>query len=258
MWLQMVLTVDIGNTNMEFGIFEGEKLRANFRLVTNRNVTSDEVGLLMTQFFTIQKIDVNAIEAVVIASVVPQVMFSVSNAMRKYIGKEPLVAGENLPIQLKNNYHNPKEVGADRLVNAYAAYRKYGGPLIVVDFGTATTFDLVGEDGSYEGGTIYPGIKVSMEALTRNAAKLPTVELNDPGTAIGRDTVTSMQAGVIYGYVGAVLHMIDKISDELGQKTTVVATGGLSTLLNQSTQMFDVIDKTLTLEGLMQIYLDRQ
>lgn len=252
----MVLTVDIGNTNMEFGIFDEDALKANFRLVTNRNVTSDEVGLLMTQFFSIQKINVQTIEAVVIASVVPQVMFSVSNAMRKYIGKEPLVAGDNLPIRIQNNYSNPREVGADRLVNAYGAFCKYGGPLIVVDFGTATTFDLVGADGAYEGGMIYPGIKVSMEALTRNAAKLPTVELNDPGTAIGRDTVTSMQAGVIYGYVGAVRHMIGKINQELGQEAKVVATGGLSTLLNQSGQMFDVIDKTLTLEALMRIYQD--
>ena len=252
----MILTVDIGNTNMEFGIFENNQLKANFRLVTNRTVTSDEIGLFMTQFFSIHKITTDEIEDIIIGSVVPQVMFSVSNAMRKYIGKDPLIVGENIQINMKNNYHNPKEVGADRLISAYTAFQKYGGPVIIVYFGTATTFDLVGEDGAYEGGTIYPGIKISIEALTQNTAKLPTIEFQAPGTVIGRDTITSMQSGAVYGYVGAVTYLIQKMNDELGKKAFVVATGGLSTLIYENSNCIDKIDKTLMLEGLMKIYQD--
>lgn len=252
----MLLAIDIGNTNMEFGIFCDGKLTANFRLVTNRHITSDEIGLLMRNFFEIQGILFTEIHQVVIASVVPQVMFSVSNAMRKYLSLEPLVIGENYEVPIENFYFNPKEVGVDRLVNAYAAYRSYGGPLIIVDYGTATTFDIVSEQGAYEGGCIFPGIKISMEALTQNAAKLPRVELVAPSQVIAKDTVSSMQAGAICGFVGASVYTITQIRKELGCDATVVATGGLASLIQQNTDIIDYVDKSLTLRGIYEIWKD--
>lgn len=162
--------------------------------------------------------------------------------------------GENLPFYIENKYDNPKEVGADRLVNAMAAYHKYRTPLIIVDFGTATTFDAVDASGAYLGGAIYPGIKISMDALFQKAAKLPRVELVNPGSVVGKNTVHSMQAGVIYGYVGAVKNIIEHMKESLGENTRVVATGGFSKLIGKEAGVFDSIDKTLTIEGLMMIY----
>lgn len=252
----MLLTLDIGNTNMEFGIFDGKKLAANFRLVTKRNITSDEVGLMLLQFLDFQKIKIESIDDVIIASVVPQVMYSVTNAVRKYIKKNALIIGENIGIDIENRYLNKTEVGCDRLVNAYAAHKIYnsGCSMIVVDFGTATTFDVVDKNGAYLGGLIFPGIKISMEALFTNASKLPKVELNKPKSVIGKDTVSSMQSGAMYGYVGAVENIVAKINEELGEKTKVIATGGLSGLINEQTDCFDHVDKTLMLKGMVEIY----
>lgn len=250
----MLLTLDIGNTNIEFGVFDNDKLVATFRLVTKRNATSDEIGLTLMQFLDIHKIEAEKIEDVVIASVVPQVMYSVTNAIRKYLNKHSLIIGEDIKIDIKNNYHNPNEVGCDRLVNAYAAYKKYGGNLIVVDFGTATTFDVVDEVGAYLGGVIFPGVKISMEALFTNASKLPRVEIVEPKSVIGKDTVSSMQAGAMFGYVGAVENIVNSINKELGIETKVIATGGLSGLFNSQTDCFKKVDKTLTLEGILWIY----
>lgn len=251
----LLLAIDIGNTNMEFGIISQGKLKANFRLGTNRDVTSDEVGLLTAQFFAIQGIDRADVGDIIITSVVPQVMYSISNMIKKYFGgKQPLIVGDNIPFPIVNRYDNPKEVGADRLVAAIAAYRKYGGPAIVVDFGTATTFDAVGADGAYLGGSIYPGIKISMDALFQKASKLPRVELVDPGTVIGRNTVQSMQAGAVYGYVGAVKNIVGLMRVHLGEKTRVIATGGLSKMIGRQSGLFDYIDKSLTLDGLAMIY----
>ncbi len=250
----MILAIDIGNTNMEFGICSEDKVLAAFRLGTNRDITSDEVGLFASQFFSIQGYDRKDIEDVVIASVVPQVMYSVNNAIKKYFGKQALVVGENLPFYVENKYDNPREVGADRLVNVIAAYEKYKSPLIIVDFGTATTFDAVDSTGAYLGGAIYPGIKISMDALFQKASKLPRVELVNPGKVIGKNTVNSMQAGAIYGYVGAVKNIINHMKNDLGEDTKVVATGGFSKMIGKEAGVFDSIDKTLTLEGLMMIY----
>lgn len=250
----MILTIDIGNTNMEFGIFHQGILQANFRLGTNRDITSDEIGLLATQFFNIHKIDPREVRDIIISSVVPQVMYSINNAMRKYFNKEPLIVGENLPIKIENKYDNKKEVGADRLVNSYSAIKKYGTPLIIVDFGTATTFDVVDKSGAYLGGVIYPGIKISMDALFKNAAKLPKVELNQVDSVIGKNTINSMQAGAIYGYIGAVKNIVSAIEDELGEKTKIIATGGLATYIDDFGKIFEKVDKTLTLDGLRMIY----
>lgn len=250
----MLLAVDIGNTNMEFGVFFKDKLIANFRLVTNRHVTSDEIGLFMRKFFEIQNIVYTDIHHVVIVSVVPQVMFSVSNAIRKYLSIEPLIVGENCEPPIENLYLNQKEVGMDRLVNAYAAHCAYKGALIIVDYGTATTFDVVNENGGYEGGCIFPGIKISMEALNHNAAKLPRVEIAAPEKVIGKDTVSSMQSGAICGFVGASVYTINEIKRELALPVTVIATGGLAGLICKNTDAIDHVDKFLTLRGLYEIW----
>lgn len=250
----MILAIDIGNTNMEFGVCDSQRVVATFRLGTNRDITSDEVGLFASQFFLIQGLDKSQIQDVVITSVVPQVMYSVTNAIKKYFNRTPLIVGENLPFPIANLYDNPKEVGADRLVNAVAAYQKYHAPLVIVDFGTATTFDAVDADGAYLGGAIYPGIKISMDALFQKASKLPRVELVNPGNVIGKNTVNSMQSGVIYGYVGAVKNIVELMKNSLGSQTVVVATGGLSKMIGKESGVFDHIDKTLTLEGLMMLY----
>ena len=193
---------------------------------------------------------------IIITSVVPQVMYSITNMIKKYFGgKSPLIVGENLPFPIVNRYDNPHEVGADRLVAAIAAYRKYGGPAIVVDFGTATTFDAVAEDGR----PIWAALSILesrflWDALFQKASKLPRVELVDPGTVIGRNTVQSMQAGAVYGYVGAVKNIVGLMRVHLGEKTKVIATGGLSKMIGRQSGLFDYIDKALTLEGLVMIY----
>lgn len=250
----MLLAIDIGNTNMEFGVFEGDRLLANFRLLTDRNTTSDEVGLPLTQFFFLHGFDPKKIEAAVICSVVPQVMYSVNNAVRKYVGAPAFVVGENLTVPIENRYGQPKEVGADRLVNAYISFVTYGAPLIVVDFGTATTFDAVSADGAYLGGLIYPGVKTSLDALISNTAKLPRVELVMPKQVIGKSSIESMQSGILHGYVGAVKHIISEMEKEMGCSPTVVATGGLSGMIGRISGSFSHVDKTLTLKGLQKIY----
>ena len=251
----MILAIDIGNTNMEFGLFENSRLINNFRLVTDKTTTSDEIGLMMLKFFDVKGIKSGDIDDVIIASVVPQVMFAMNNAMKKYLGKVSLIVGEDCSVPIKNNYRIKKEVGVDRLVNAFCAYKTYRRPLIVVDFGTATTFDVVSKEGEYEGGCIFPGIKISMEALNRCAAKLPRVEISDPKTIIGKDTVTSMQSGAICGFVGATVYTIDCLKKEMGYDAFVVGTGGLSSLIASHTNIIDVVDKKLSLQGLNDICL---
>ncbi len=250
----MLLAIDIGNTNMEFGFFKGDTLTASFRLgTTNRDVTSDEIGMMIRQYMSLNSLDHNEVEDTIITSVVPQVMYSMNNAIIKYFGKTPFIVGENIDFFVPNHYSNPKEVGADRLVNTLAAYHKYGGSLIVVDFGTATTFDAIGAKGEYLGGAIYPGIKVSMDALFQKAAKLPRVEIVNPQVNIGKTTAESMQAGVVYGYVGAVRNICRIMKQDLGEDTKIIGTGGLSVLFGRE-DVFDIVDKTLTLEGLRLIY----
>ena len=251
----MLLAIDIGNTNMEFGVFSGKEIIASFRLGTNRDITSDEVGLFTCQFFQENSLDRHDIDDIIIASVVPQVMYSINNAVKKYFfNKTPLVVGDNINVPIPNLYENPREVGADRLIAAVAAYEKYGGPLIVVDFGTATTFDAVGAGGEYLGGAIYPGIKISMDALFSKTAKLPRVELVRPENVIGRNTVSSLHSGAIYGYVGAVTNIVHAMTDELGDSTKVIATGGLAKMVGDESNIFLTIDRTLTLDGLRILY----
>lgn len=251
----MLLAIDIGNTNMEFGVFDGSKMVASFRLGTNRDITSDEVGLFSSQFFLNNNIDRTDIDDIIIASVVPQVMYSVSNAVKKYFNnKTPLIVMDNVKLDIINLYDNPEDVGADRLVASIAAHQKYGGPLIVVDFGTATTFDVIGKSGEYLGGAIYPGIKISMDALFSKTAKLPRVELVRPEHVIGRNTIVSLQSGIVNGYVGAITHIISLIREELGADARVIATGGLAKLIGNASDIFESIDRSLILDGLRIIY----
>lgn len=250
----MLLAIDIGNTNIEFGVFEGKTLLRSARLGTNRDATSDEIGIFIRQFCMIHGIDYQGIEDVVIASVVPQIMYSMTNAVRKYLGKTPLVAGENIPYYVENRYDNPAQVGADRLVNVLPAVKKYGAPLIIVDFGTATTFDAISREGAYEGGAIYPGVKLSMDALAQKASKLPQVAIEAPGVVIGKNTVKSMQVGAVYGYVGAVENICRQMKKELGEDAKVIATGGLASMIAAQTNVIFAVDKTLTITGLRMIY----
>lgn len=250
----MLLTIDVGNTNMVFGLYEGDKLRGSFRISTNAERTSDELGMQISQYYHFHGIDRAETRAVIIASVVPPVMYTLINAIRKYLRVQPLVAGKDVDIGIENKYANPREVGADRLVNAVSAVHKYGKPLIIVDIGTATTFDAIDAAGAYQGGAIFPGIKVAMEALFLKASKLPRVDIERPEHAIGKTTVQSMQSGAVRGYVGALTGIITDIQRELGGQARVVATGGMGRMMAAYCDLIDEVDPNLTLEGLRLIY----
>ena len=251
----MLLVFDVGNTNMVLGIYKDNELIKDWRINTDKEKTSDEYGILISSLFKYEGIEMSEIKDVIISSVVPNVMHSLENFCIKYCNKQPLIVGPGIKTGLNIKYDNPKQVGADRIVNAVAGIEKYGYPLILVDFGTATTFCAISEKGEYLGGTIAPGIKISSEALFQRASKLPRVELLKPGTTICKSTVTAMQSGIIYGYVGLVDKIISMMKDELNcEGIRVVATGGLANLIASETDSIDNVDKFLTLEGLKVIY----
>ena len=250
----MILLIDVGNTNVTIGACENDKIIASWRMTTNKDQTSDEIGVTLRNFFTYNGIDIAAIEGTIISSVVPPIMYSLTHAVRKYIGTEPIVVKSTSKIGLKVNYDNPKEVGADRLVNAVAAIKKYPTPFIIVDFGTATTFCAVNDKNEYMGGVILPGLKISLNALVEKTAKLPRIEIAKPDKIIGTNTVESMQAGMYYGYAGSVDNIISKMKQELGKDAMVIATGGLARMIASEAKTIDTIDSGLTLEGLRIIY----
>lgn len=251
----MLLVFDIGNTNMVIGVYDGKTLVRDWRIRTDIYKTSDEYGMIIGNLLSHDGIDIRIINDVIISSVVPNVMHSLENFCIKYCQKKPMIVGPGMKTGLNIKYDNPKQVGADRIVNAVAAIEKYGSPLIIVDFGTATTFCAISEKSEYLGGTICPGIKISSEALFNEAAKLPRVELDKPGKTICKTTVEAMQSGIIYGYAGQVEKIISMMKKELGSEDVkVIATGGLSSLINSETDSIDYIDKFLTLEGLRLIY----
>lgn len=251
----MVLVIDVGNTNIVLGIYEGRKLLNFWRVKTDEGKTSDEYGMIIDRLFSMQGFKLQDIEAVTISSVVPPIMYTLEHMARKYIGKEPLIVGPGIKTGINIKYDNPKEVGADRIVNAVAAYELYGGPLIIVDFGTATTYCVVSKNGEYLGGAISPGIRISMDALFERTAKLPRVELVKPGMVICKNTVNSIQSGVIYGYVGQVDYIVRRMKKELGEENAkVIATGGLSKLIASESETIDEVNGLLTLEGLRIIY----
>ena len=251
----MLLVVDVGNTNIVLGVYEGNILKNSFRIGTDINKTSDEYGAIIAQLFLIDNIRFSSIEDVIISSVVPEVMHSLENFVMKYIQKTPMIIGPGIKTGINIKYENPSQVGADRIVNAVAGVEKYGVPLILIDFGTATTFCYINAKGEYLGGAITPGIKISSEALFQRASKLHKVEIIETTEVIGRNTTTALQAGIFFGYVGMVDNIVEKMIEESGEKNVkVVATGGLSSLIIAETKNVSIVDKNLTLEGLKMIY----
>ena len=250
----MILVFDVGNTNMVIGVYQEDKLLTHWRVRTDTLRTADEYGMTLKALFDYQQMDIKDINAVVISSVVPSLMMELERLSHQYFNSHPLVVGPGIKTGLALKYDNPREVGADRVVNAVAAYHKYGGPLIIVDFGTATTFCVVNEKGEYLGGAIAPGIIISSEALVAKAAKLPRVELIKPRSLIGKNTVASMQAGIIYGFIGQVEGIITRMKKEIKGQPRVVATGGLARIIAEETDTLEIIDDFLTLEGLRLIY----
>ncbi|MCL6451211.1 MAG: type III pantothenate kinase [Acetobacteraceae bacterium] len=250
----MLLAVDVGNTNTVLGVYRGKELLAFWRLSTDRRRTADELGVTVGQLFQTRSLRPEDVEAVIIASVVPQLMLALENMSRLYFRRHPLVVGPGIKMGMPIRYDNPREVGADRIVNAVAAYECYGGPVIVVDFGTATTFDAVSAQGEYLGGAIAPGIAIATEALIERAARLTQVELVRPRAAIGKNTAASTQSGIVFGFVGLVDGLVRRIKQELGGEAFVVATGGLADLLAAESETIQRVDHFLTLEGLRILY----
>lgn len=254
----MILVIDVGNTNIVLGVYESKELTASWRLSTDSKRTADEYGIQVTQLFLQNKLDPSDVEGVIVSSVVPNIMYSLEHMIKKYFEVDPIIVGPGVKTGINIKYDNPKEVGADRIVNAVAAHEIYKRSLIIIDFGTATTFCALTSKGDYLGGTICPGIKISSEALFERAAKLPRIELVKPSTVICKNTVSSMQAGIVYGYIGQVDYIVDKMKKELmqigEQDPLVVATGGLAKLISEESRFIDKIDPILTLKGLRIIY----
>ena len=251
----MILVLDVGNTDVVLGVYKGKELVDFWRISTDKNKTSDEHQILIYQFFQYNNLNIKDIKDVVIASVVPNIMYSLERAIRKLFNITPLIVGPGIKTGINIKYDDPAEVGADRIVNAIAAYEKYGGPLIIVDFGTATTFCAVNQKGDYLGGIICPGIKISAEALFDKASMLPRIEITKPKHIIGRTTVSSMQSGIIYGFIGQVDHIIRLMKRELAMKgIKVIATGGMANLIASGSEAIDEVNTFLTLEGLKTVY----
>ncbi|WP_026487070.1 type III pantothenate kinase [Caldanaerobius polysaccharolyticus] len=252
----MLLAFDIGNTNIVFGVYQGKKLLHFWRISTDRGKTSDEFGILIKSLFADRGLSLEDVDAVIVSSVVPPIMHTFEATVIKYMHKRPMIVGPGIKTGLNIRYYNPREVGADRIVNAVAAYELYGGPVIIVDFGTATTFCAVTERCEYLGGAIAPGILISAEALFQRAAKLPRVELVKPDSIIGRSTVEAMQAGIVYGYVGLVDSIVERMKKELSKdkEPFVVATGGLARMVAEESKTINEVNNLLTLEGLRMIY----
>lgn len=251
----MFFAIDVGNTNIKVGIFDGKNLITTFRMNSQIVHTTDEYGLMLKQIPEVQGIDISQIEGAIISSVVPKVMESLHNAIVKYFGIKPIIVGPGIKTGIKLTSSNPKEVGADRLVDVVSGYEKYGGPLLVIDFGTATTYNLVTADGSFSVGITAPGVKISAKALWEDAAKLPEIEIKKPSSILATETVTSMQAGLIYGQIGATKYIIEQVKKEMGyDNLKVVATGGMGSIISPEVEEIDYYDINLTIDGLRILY----
>lgn len=250
----MLLALDVGNTHTVIGIFKGEVLAGHWRISTHREKTVDEYGIAIRSLLEYGEFKADAVTGFAVSCVVPPLIPILERVARRYFDIEAFMIEPGIKTGMPILYDKPQEVGADRIVNAVAAFTKYGGPAIVVDFGTATTFDAISQRGEYLGGAIAPGIMISAEALYQRTAKLPRIEIRKPEAVIGKATVTSMQSGLYYGYIGLVEGIIKRMVKELGGKVRVVATGGLSTVLSPDTKLIEKVEPDLTLEGLRLIY----
>ncbi len=254
----MLLVIDIGNTDTTLGVFEDEELCATWHMATNIHRMADEYAALLLNLLHHQGLDTSAIKEVALCSVVPPLIATYESLFRRYFHISPLVVGAGVKTGVRIRMDNPREVGADRIVNAASAHHLYGGPIIITDLGTATTFDVVSKEGDYMGGAIAPGIVTATEALFMRSAMLPRVELTHPKRAIGTSTIAAMQSGIIFGYVGLIEGMVARIQQELEEKAKVVATGGYAELIAKETAVIDVVNPNLTLIGLRLIYLMNQ
>lgn len=251
----MILVIDVGNTNITFGVYEGKTLLTTFRMMSNTLRTSDEYGISIREMLRSNHVDRTRLEGAIIASVVPKVMHALTGAVRRYLKTEPLIVGAGIKTGIMITSDNPREIGPDRIVDIVAAYEKYGGPVLVLDFGTATTYDLVTEDGKFGVGITAPGIRISAKALWEDTAKLPEVEIKKPDSILARETITSMQAGLVYGQIGQTEYIINQVKKETGlTNLKVVATGGLGRIIADETDTIDIYDSSLTLDGLRILY----
>ena len=251
----MIICLDVGNTNIKYALFDGEELKLSFRVATEHKKTSDEYGVQLISILKNNRVNESEIKGGIISSVVPQLDYTLERMCRTYLGFKPLQLAPGLKTGLNLRVDNAKEVGADRVVNNVAAVRKYGYPLIIVDFGTATTFNVIDKKGEFIGGVIAPGIKGSLDSLVNGTAKLPRVEIERPDKVIGSNTVTNMQSGIVYGFAGLVEYIVKKIKKELKEENVLtVATGGFSEIIAKEISCIDKVDKLLTLEGLRYLY----
>ena len=253
--MKMLLVLDVGNTNITCGIYDNDKLLSTFRLMSKTPRTSDEFGITLCDLAERHGVDTKQIDGAIIASVVPDVMHSLINSVKKFLNIDPIVVGPGIRTGINIDTPNPKEIGPDRIVDAVAAYELYGGPILVLDFGTATTYDLVTEDGRFTVGITAPGIRISAQALWTGTAKLPEIEITMPKSILANETIWSMQAGLMYGQIGQTEYIINQVKKETGyRELKVVATGGLGRLVSNETDMIDEYNSDLTLEGLRLIY----
>ena len=251
----MLFCIDIGNTNMVLGVTEGDTIRRHWRIRTETEVTADELGILVTNLFQWSGLKLGDIQSIIISCVVPPLVNTFEQFAKRYFGIQPLVVGPDIIVDMPIQIDNPRELGADRIVNAVGAYEKYHCGLVLVDFGTATTFDYVSGKGAYMGGAIAPGVLISCEALFQKASKLPRVEIfARPKSVIGKNTISSMNIGIIYGYAGLVDGIVNRMKREAGEPLTVVATGGLAPLICDVSETIDHVEEFLTLQGLMIIF----
>ncbi len=250
----MILTLDIGNTNIKTALFEGMEMLKYWRISTNRTQTSDEYGIMLVNLFRYSGLDPEEVEGIVVSSVVPTVNFTIEHMCQSYFGMQAMFVAPGIKTGIHIKYDNPKELGSDRIANAVASWELYGGPCIFIDFGTATSFGVVSAQGEFLGGAIVPGLKVTADAIVDRTAKLPRFELIKPQSVIGKNTVANLQSGILYGHIGMVKYLIRRMKEEIGADCRVIATGGMALLVKDDAPEIDVLDGLLTLKGLNLIY----